>query len=106
MVEDPNDYYLNDIPEGAEVIDLGYRPRALQGVLHSELKRFNVLVCHRRFGKTVFSIMEMIDQGLNCDLKNPQYAYISPTYGQSKRVAWEYIKDFTKNFISRPCPQF
>lgn len=97
MVEDPNDYALNDIPEGAEIIDLGYRPRALQGVLHSELKRFNVLVCHRRFGKTVFSIMEMVDKALNCDLKNPQYAYISPTYGQSKRVAWEYIKDFTRN---------
>lgn len=91
------DYALNDLPDGAEIIDLGYRPRPLQQLLHAQLKRFNVLVCHRRFGKTVFSIMEMIDKGLNCDLKNPQYAYISPTYGQSKRVAWEYIKDFTKN---------
>ena len=96
-MEYTEDYSLNDIPEGAEVVDLGYRPRPLQQSLHSSLKRFNVLVCHRRFGKTVFSIMEMIDKGLNCDLKNPQYAYISPTYGQSKRVAWEYLKDFTKN---------
>lgn len=52
---------LNDLPQGAEVIDLGYRPRALQAVLHAKLKRFNVLVCHGRFGKTVFSIMEMIE---------------------------------------------
>jgi len=88
---------LNDLPQGAEVIDLGYRPRALQAVLHAQLKRFNVLVCHRRFGKTVFSIMEMIERALNCDLKNPQYAYIAPTYGQAKRVAWEYLKDFTRN---------
>jgi hypothetical protein len=87
---------LNDLPEDA-VIDLGYRPRPLQQVLHSQLRRFNVLVCHRRFGKTVFSIMEMIDKGLNSELKNPQYAYIAPTYGQAKRVAWEYLKEFTKN---------
>jgi hypothetical protein len=92
-----DDYALNDIPEGSEIVDLGYRPRKLQQVLHASLKRFNVLVCHRRFGKTVFSIMEMVDKALHNDLKNPQYAYISPTYGQSKRVAWEYIKDFTKN---------
>jgi len=96
-MEQTEDYNLNDLPEGSEVIDLGYRPRELQQVLHSNLRRFNVLVCHRRFGKTVFSIMEMIDKGLNCDLKNPQYAYIAPTYGQAKRVAWEYLKDFTKN---------
>lgn len=80
-----------------EVIDLGYTPRGLQAHLHANLKRFNVLVCHRRFGKTVFSIMEMIDKGLRCGLKNPQYAYIAPTYGQAKRVAWEYVKDFTRN---------
>jgi hypothetical protein len=88
---------LNDLPEGAEVVDMGYRPRPFQAVLHSKLKRFNVLVCHRRFGKTVFSIMEMIDRGFNNTLHNPQYAYIAPTYQQAKRVAWEYLKDFCKN---------
>lgn len=80
----------------AETIDLGYIPRGLQAHLHANLKRFNVLVCHRRFGKTVFSLMEMIDQGLRNLRKNPQYAYIAPTYGQAKRVAWEYLKDYTK----------
>jgi len=80
-----------------QVIDLGYEPRPLQALLHRSLKRFNVLVCHRRFGKTVFSIMEMIDKGLRLDHKNPQYAYIAPTYGQAKRVAWEYLKDYTRN---------
>jgi len=80
-----------------QVIDLGYTPRGLQAHLHANLKRFNVLVCHRRFGKTVFAIMEMIDQALRCDKLNPQYAYIAPTYGQAKRVAWEYLKHYTKN---------
>lgn len=80
---------------GMVKIDLGYTPRPFQAMLHNKLKRFNVLVCHRRFGKTVFSIMELIDRALRCEEKNPQYAYIAPTYGQAKRVAWEYVKDFT-----------
>ena len=80
-----------------EVIDLGYTPRPIQGLLHNSMKRFNVLVCHRRFGKTVFSIMEMVDQSFRCEKKNPQYAYVAPSYGQAKRVAWEYLKDFTKH---------
>ena len=88
---------LNDLPPDIRVVDLGYRPRPFQEVLHSCLKRFNVLVCHRRFGKTVFSIMEMIDRGMNNERHNPQYAYIAPTYQQAKRVAWEYLKDFCKN---------
>lgn len=47
-----------------EKVSTGYSPRPLQAKLHNELKRFNVLVIHRRFGKTVFSINEMIDQAL------------------------------------------
>lgn len=78
-------------------IETGYSPRPLQKKLHAELKRFNVLVFHRRWGKTVFSINEQLDQGLRCELKNPQYAYIAPTYKQAKMVAWEYYIDFTKN---------
>lgn len=80
-----------------QVIDLGYKPRPLQARLHAMFRRFNVAVCHRRFGKTVMALMEMVDQGLRNELKNPQYAYIAPTYGQAKKVAWEYLKDFTKN---------
>jgi phage terminase large subunit len=78
-------------------VTTGYSPRVLQAVLHRELKRFNVIVCHRRFGKTVFCINEMVDKALYCNLKNPQYAYIAPTYGQAKRVAWDILKDAVKN---------
>lgn len=78
-------------------ITTGYSPRPIQLYLHQAVRRFNVLVCHRRFGKTVFSLNEMIDRGLRNQRKNPQYAYIAPTYGQAKRVAWDYLKEFTKN---------
>ena len=78
----------------AEVsISTGYIPRAHQEYIHERLKRFNVLVCHRRFGKTVLSINEILDKGFRCPRRNPQYAYIAPTYGAAKRIAWEYLKE-------------
>jgi hypothetical protein len=82
---------------GYKRITTGYTPRPLQAELHANLKRFNVLVMHRRFGKTVFAINEMIDRALRNQLKRPQYAYLAPTYGQAKRIAWEYLKEYTKN---------
>jgi hypothetical protein len=75
----------------------GYYPRKFQEQLHNAVKRFNVLVCHRRFGKTVFSINEMIDRGLRNPFRNPQYAYIAPTYQAAKRIAWDMIKDYTRD---------
>lgn len=79
-------------------ISTGYIPRPFQDEIHRNLKRFNVIVCHRRFGKTVLAVNEMVDQGLRCILKSPQYCYLAPFHGQSKRVAWEMLKDIVKNF--------
>lgn len=63
------------------------------------MERFNVIVAHRRFGKTLFTINEMIDKGLNNNnWKNPQYAYIGPNYGQVKRIAWDYLKEALKEY--------
>lgn len=77
-------------------IDTGYRPRPLQAIIHSKMQRFNVLCLHRRFGKTVLAVNEMIDKGLRCEHKNPQLAYIAPTYGQAERIAWQMLKNYTK----------
>lgn len=78
---------------GTQQIDLGYTPRPLQAKLHSAMKRFNVMVCHRRFGKTFYSVYETLDKGLRNPKKNPQYAYLAPNYGQAKRVAWDLFKE-------------
>lgn len=80
-----------------KTIETGYTPRPFQRVLHAKLKRFNVLVCHRRFGKTVFAINELGDQAFRCTKRNPHYAYIGPSYGQVKRVAWDYVKEMMRN---------
>lgn len=82
---------------GTQIVSTGYVPRAHQAYVHTNKKRFNVLSCHRRFGKTHLSANEMIHCGLQNELLNPQYAYIAPTYGQAKRVAWDVFKEYLKN---------
>jgi len=77
-----------------EVISTGFVPRPHQVEILQSLKRFNVVVCHRRFGKTVAFVNLIIDKGLRLGKKNPQFAYMAPFYGQAKRVAWEYFKEY------------
>jgi len=73
-------------------ITIPYKPRALQAEMHSSLKRWNVLVMHRRFGKTVFAVNHLIKHALTCELPRPRVAFIAPTFTQAKRIAWDYVK--------------
>ena len=84
--------------EEEEAIDLGYRPRLPQKQIHKAMReaRFVVVVAHRRMGKTVSAIMELVDRALNNDLPNPRYGYIAPTYAQAKRIAWDYLIEYTR----------
>jgi hypothetical protein len=79
-----------------ETIDTGYIPRSWQRRFHTIAykKRFGVVVVHRRGGKTVSVINELLDRLLHCTQKNPQAAYVAPTFGQAKRIAWVYLKDY------------
>lgn len=75
-------------------VEIPYSPREQQQEIHDNLKRFNVLVCHRRFGKTVLCINEMIKTVLTCPHKRPRVFYIAPLYRQAKQAAWDYCKEF------------
>lgn len=75
-------------------IVIPYAPRPLQAEFHRNAKRWNVAICHRRYGKTVLAVCELIRRLLECPHKNPQGAYIANTYSQAKRVAWEYLKEY------------
>ena len=77
-------------------IEIPYSPRPLQNQLHQALaeKRWGVVVCHRRFGKTVMAINHLLRAAILCDKPNPRFSYIAPTYRQAKAVAWDYLKQF------------
>lgn len=78
----------------ARVVHL-YAPRPLQADLHRRLKRFNVLVAHRRFGKTVFCINELIAKAAVHPGREPRFGYVAPLQIQAKDIAWTYLKRFT-----------
>ena len=76
-------------------ISTGYEPHPFQLKLHRARKRFNVFPIHRRFGKTVFSVNELIEEACTCKKFNPRFAYIAPLYRQAKNVAWDMIKQYS-----------
>jgi len=80
-----------------EVIEIPYKPREHQLRVHELLdgKRFAVVVAHRRFGKTVAALNHLIREAVLNEKETPRYAYIAPTYGQAKRVAWDYLVKYT-----------
>ncbi len=81
-----------------------YTPRPIwKDTIHPALSvnRFAVLVCHRRFGKTVGTVNEMIRKAILNDKKAPVYAYVAPYRNQAKRVAWEYLKYYTSPIPGR-----
>ena len=81
-----------------------YTPRPLwRDTIHPALTRyrFAVLVCHRRFGKTVGTVNEMLKKAVLNERKAPVYAYVAPYRNQAKRVAWEYLKYYTNSIPGR-----
>ncbi len=84
-----------------QIITIPYAPRPLQKTLHVQLEthRFGVAVAHRRFGKTVLAINQLIKSALTCPRDRPRLAYLAPTYSQGKAVAFDYIQHY-----SRPIP--
>jgi phage terminase large subunit len=59
-------------------------------------ERWAAVVAHRRAGKTVACIMDLIKRAIEHTGKEPRFAYIAPTYTQAKDVAWSYLKEYTQ----------
>ncbi len=77
------------------VIDLGYRARPQFRGFHTRKQRWACIVAHRRAGKTVACIMDLVDAALRCEKPSGRFAYIAPFYAQAKDVAWAYLKQYT-----------
>src|SRR5271166_2467491 len=75
-------------------ISVPYCPRPVQKEIHDGMDkyRFGLVVAHRRLGKTVCSVNELIKAAWYCPLPNPRVAYIAPFFKQAKSVAWDMFR--------------
>lgn len=74
-----------------------YQPRSVFLPLHNRNKRWACVVAHRRAGKTVAMCADLVIGALETALPRPQFAYLAPFRDQAKRVAWNYLKELTKD---------
>lgn len=88
MDEDAGDFRIQRI-----VIPYAPRPQFQQ--FHDRKARWAIGVAHRRAGKTVAIINDLLSDAITCKQPNPRVAYVAPTYTQAKDVAWSYVKQFT-----------
>lgn len=79
-----------------EVIDTGYLPHEHQAAVHQAMltHRFGVLVCHRRFGKTVAAVNQLIDAGIRFPGGDGRFGYVAPYLKQAREITWDLFKKY------------
>jgi len=78
-----------------------YEPRIQFLPFHQRATRFAVMVAHRRAGKTVACVNDIIARGIYSKKKRPRYAYIAPQRNQAEKIAWEYLKEYTRGLEAK-----
>lgn len=73
-------------------VEIPYKPRPLQREMHRGLDahRFGAVVAHRRFGKSVCSVNQLIKGALTCTRERPRFGYLAPTFRMAKQIVWDY----------------
>ncbi len=66
--------------------------------LHTRDKRWSIVVAHRRAGKTVACVNDLIKAAATCNKASPRFAYIAPQLNQAKDIAWSYLLEYTDCF--------
>ncbi len=67
---------------------------------HERTERWACLVAHRRAGKTVAAVNDLIRAAAVCASAMPLFAYIAPYRSQAKSVAWEYLKHYARPILA------
>jgi hypothetical protein len=80
-------------------IRIPYIPRPHFRPVHNSAARFLFVVAHRRAGKTVALVNQLIRAALTNPRTTPppRYAYIGPSFDQVKDLCWGYLKHYTAN---------
>ena len=76
----------------AAPVIIPYAPRKVFMPFHERTQRWACLVAHRRAGKTVAAVNDIIRAAMFARSPNPLYGYCAPYRSQAKSVAWDYFK--------------
>ena len=80
-----------------------YTPRESFVPFHNRSQRWGVVLTHRRAGKTVSLVNDIVLAARTpINRPRPQYAYLGPTFTQAKRIAWQYLKDYSEPWWAKP----
>ena len=80
-------------------IVIDYKPREFFKSFHNRNNRWAVLVAHRRAGKTVACVNDLIKRAITQKKENARYAYLAPFYSQAKGLAWDYLKYYAQPLL-------
>lgn len=76
------------------LVTIPYLPRPVFRPFHDRSQRWAVIVAHRRAGKTVACVNDLLRAALSTDKPDSRYAYIAPQFNQAKDIAWLYLQRY------------
>ena len=76
--------------------ELPYRPRKAFMPFHERTQRWACLVAHRRAGKTVAAVNDIIRAAITYPREAGLFGYVAPYANQARRIAWDYFKRFAQ----------
>lgn len=82
------------------MIDLPYQPREQFLDFHQRTQRNALMVCHRRMGKTVGCVGDLVVRALHTTKEDARFGYVAPFRQQAKEIAWTYLKNMTEGIRS------
>jgi hypothetical protein len=63
---------------------------------HNRTKRWACIVAHRRAGKTVAAVNDIIRAAIMYKGPNGLFGYVAPYMNQARRIAWDYFKFYSQ----------
>lgn len=85
-------------------MQVDFRARRVFKPYMERKERYAIMVAHRRAGKTVATVQDLIVKAASLKLQPDwgpgRYAYVAPLYSQAKEIAWDYLRRFAQPLMS------
>jgi phage terminase large subunit len=82
-------------------VELDYCPRSVFEDFHERTERWAVIIAHRRCGKTLCTILDLIYRAISEGKEDGRYAYVAPYYSQAKNIAWDYLQRYSQPVLAK-----